>query len=163
MKKLTNIALAASALFMLAIPATSQASSLYKGEKTLGITGGFATHNHSGYAGAYFQYTFVPHVRIAPEIDYVFRRHDSSAVKIDCDVQFPFRLARGFNIYPLAGLAFNAWSNTGARNECRVGGNVGAGFDLYMTSNLKVSIQGKYSFLKDVDGAFVGLGVGYVF
>lgn len=129
----------------------------------LGISGGYATHNHSGYAGVYFQYTFKPHIRIAPEIDYVFRNHESSAVKIDCDMQFPFRLTRGFNIYPLAGLTFNAWNNVNSRSECRFGADVGAGFDLYMTGNLKIDIQAKYSFLKDVSGAYVGLGIGYVF
>lgn len=163
MKRQTNLLLWAAALISLACPLTAKASSLYKGEKALGITGGFATHNHSGYAGVYFQYTFVPHVRIAPEVDYVFKNDDDSAVAISCDMQFPFRLARGFNIYPLAGLTFNAWNHSNAGSECRFGGDFGAGFDLYLTGSLKLNLQAKYSLMQDTSGAFFGMGLGYVF
>lgn len=145
------------------IPVSVQASSLNKGEMTLGVKGGYASFNHSGTAGVFFQYTFAPHVRLSPEISCVFRNRDRSALAVSADMHFPFRMARGFNIYPLAGLTFNAWNYSNRSNMLRFGADVGAGLELYLTGNLKLNLQGKYSFMKDTSGAFASLGVGYVF
>lgn len=133
------------------------------GKAVLGIMGGFASYNSSGYASVYFQYRFASHVRIAPEIGCVFRNHDKSALLINADMHFPFRLSRGFNIYPLAGLTFNNWSERSNGNMLRLGADAGAGFDLYFTDNLKMNIQAKYSIMKDCSGTYVGLGLGYIF
>lgn len=141
----------------------ASASSLYKGEKTLGVSGGYASYNHGAFANVYFQYTFVPHVRIAPEIGYVIRNDNISGFEVSCDMQFPFRLSRGFNIYPLAGLVFNAWNNRMGENYNRFGADAGLGFELYITGSFKISLQGKYAFMKNTSGAFVGLSLGYVF
>ena len=80
------------------------------GEKALGFAGGFASYNDGGYGKIYFQYEIAPHVRLAPEMGYIFRNEDCSGFEFSFDVQFPFRLARGFSIYPLAGLTLNNWS-----------------------------------------------------
>ena len=53
--------------------AVSTDANAQRGEKTLGIAGGFATYNDGGFMDIYFQYSFANHVRIAPEIGYVFR------------------------------------------------------------------------------------------
>lgn len=134
-----------------------------KGEKTLGIMGGYASYNHSGFAGVYFQYTFAPHVRIAPDVSFVFRNDDRSALAISADMHFPFRVARGLSVYPLAGLTFNNWSHRGEGNYLKVGGNVGAGFDMYFTSNFKLTLQARFSVMDHTSGLFAGMGFGYVF
>lgn len=151
--------LTASSL-MTTAPASAQS---VRGEKTLGITGGYASYNHSGYAGVYFQYSFARHVRIATEVDYAIRNDHRSGLAISCDMHFPFRVARGINVYPLAGLTFNNWTYSGDGSSSRIGGEAGAGFDFYLTQNLKLTFQGKYSFMNDTSGAFAGIGVGYVF
>lgn len=145
------------------LPLQSRAGDSQRGEKTLGVMGGYASFNDSGYASLYFEYTFASHVRIAPEIGYVFRHNDKSAFTASVDMQFPFRLSRGFHIYPLAGLTFNNWNYASSSNKSRFGGDFGFGFDLYMTQNLKLNLQGKYSLMNDTSGAFVGLGMGYIF
>lgn len=132
-------------------------------EKTLGLSGGYASHNNSGFIGLYFHYNFFPHFRIAPEAGIVFRHEGDTGLILNADLQFPFRVARAFSIYPLAGVAFNNWSHHGEYSTSRVGVNAGAGFDLYLTSNLKFSVQGKYSFMKDTEGAYAGIGLGYIF
>ncbi|MDE6381895.1 MAG: hypothetical protein K2L57_03400, partial [Muribaculaceae bacterium] len=56
------------AILAAAFPSAVSARNLpVKGEKSLGVTAGYASYNNSGYAGVYFQYTFAQHVRIAPE------------------------------------------------------------------------------------------------
>ncbi len=138
-------------------------ASAQKGEKTLGVMGGFATYNNGGFTDLYFQYTFHPHIRGAADVGYVFRNDGRSAFAFDIDVQFPFRIVKGFGVYPLVGFTFNNWNYQHAGNAARAGANFGAGFDLYLTSNLKMTLQGKYSLMDDTSGGFFGLGLGYVF
>lgn len=157
-------------LAALACPAEASAQ---KGEKTLGFAAGYASYNGGGYADLYFQYTITPHVRLAPEIGYVFRSEGKSAFVCSVDVQLPFRLARGFNIYPLAGLTLNSWSYNhprhhdeewdGGAHATRGGFDIGGGFDICLTSQLKLNLQCKYSVMNDTGGCFLNLGIGYNF
>lgn len=146
-----------------ALLSVSSAASAQTGEKTIGISGGFATHNSGGFTEVYMHYTIVPHVRLAPDLGYVFRNEGKSAFVFDVDLHFPFRIARGFDIYPLAGFAFNNWSYQGGGHDTRCGMNIGGGFDVYLTKQLKLTLQGKYSMMNDTDGGFIGMGIGYNF
>lgn len=162
MKKLLRCVVMA----VVAVAATiglSTGASAQTGEKTIGIMGGFATHNSGGFTEVYMHYTIVPHVRLAPDLGYVFRSEGKSAFVFDVDLHFPFRIARGFNIYPLAGFAFNNWSYQGGGHATRCGMNIGGGFDIYLTKQLKLNLQGKYSMMNDTDGGFIGMGIGYNF
>ena len=141
----------------------AQTAEAQRGEKSLGIMGGFSTYNNGGYVGVDFQYTIVNHVRIAPDIGYSFRNDGKSAFLLDVDVHFPFRIAKGFAVYPLVGFTFNNWSYQGGGNASRAGANFGGGFDFYLTSNLKLTLQGKYPAMNETGGGFIGKGIGYVF
>lgn len=160
MKKITVLAIAIVAALGALMPIQANAQ---KGEKTLGLMGGFATYNNGGFTDVYFQYTFADHFRIAPDLGYVFRNDHKSAFVLDVDMHFPFRIARGFAVYPLAGFTFNNWSYKHGDSASRAGANFGAGFDLYLTSYLKLTLQGKYSLMNDTSGGFFGMGIGYVF
>ncbi|MCM1377236.1 MAG: hypothetical protein NC097_02865 [Clostridium sp.] len=161
MKKLFSI-LTVGIVVMIAAVFPQQACA-QRGEKTLGVAGGFATYNNGGYANLYFQYSVLNYLRIAPEIGYVFRNEGKSAFEMSVDVQFPFRLAKGFAVYPLAGVTFNNWSYRGGGHASRLGADFGGGFDIYLTSNLKLNLQGKYSMMNDTGGGFIDMGIGYVF
>lgn len=160
MKKKLKFIFATLTLITLFLPQAAQAQ---KGEKTLGLAGGFATYNNGGYADIYFQYSFANHVRLAPEIGYIFRNDGISGFEMSVDVQFPFKIARGLAVYPLAGFTFNNWDYSGWGHASRAGADFGAGFDIYMTSNLKLNIQGKYSVMNDTSGGFINMGIGYIF
>lgn len=151
------------ATVMIGALALPQQAVAQRGEKTLGVAGGFSTYNNGGYADIYFQYTFADHFRISPEIGYSFRNDGKSAFLMSVDMHFPFRIARGLGVYPLVGLTFNNWSYQGGGNASRAGADFGAGFDIYLTSNFKLTIQGKYSLMNDTSGGFIGMGFGYVF
>lgn len=141
----------------------SPATMAQRGQKSLSLSAGYASFNNSGYTDISFQYSFSKNVRIAPTIGYVYKKEGKSAFTINLDVQFPFKICQGIQIYPLTGVTFNDWTYKNDENLARFGLNAGAGVDLYITSNLKFSIQGKYSFMNDTDGAFGGIGIGYVF
>lgn len=160
MKKTTLFGIFALLFAAVMIPMEMSAQ---KGEKTLGISGGYASYNDGGYTDVYFQYTFADHFRIAPDIGYAFRSEGKSAFLLDVDMQFPFRIAKGFGAYPLVGFTYNNWNYRHGDNASRAGANFGAGFDIYLTSYLKLSLEGKYSLMNDTSGAFFGMGIGYVF
>lgn len=149
--------------FLTALILTSQSSYAHRGEKTLGVSGGFATYNTGGYATVYFQYSFAEHVRISPEVGYVFRNNGKSGFGASIDMHFPFRVAKAFKLYPLAGVTFNNWGFKNHDSMSRGGLDFGGGFDLYLTSQLKLTVQGKYSLMKDTGGGFFSMGLGYVF
>lgn len=132
-------------------------------EKTLGFAGGVATYNSGGYIDLYFQCDVAPHIRLAPEIGYIFRNEGKTGFEFSFDLQFPFRLARGFNVYPLTGFTLNSWTPRHGDTYTRVGADFGAGFDIYLTSQLKLSLQGKYSVMNDCSGGFFNMGIGYMF
>lgn len=163
MKKRFTFAISALAMLGAALLMPAEANAQSKGEKTLGLAGGFSTYNNGGYANIYFQYQLAQHVRLAPEIGYMFRNEGKSGFEISADVHFPFRLGRGFGIYPLVGLTLNNWSYSGDGHATRGGFDFGAGFDISLTSYLKLTLQGKYSLMNDTSGGFFNMGIGYVF
>lgn len=161
MKKLTcPLLLAFAILGSILFPVETKAE---KGEKSLGISGGYATYNNSGFANLFFQYSFTDHIRLAPEVGYVFRNEDKSAFEISTDLHFPFRIAKAVNVYPLVGLTYQNWHNYSGDNLSQFGGDFGGGFELYLTPNLKLNLEGKYSWLKRTSGGFFDLGVAYIF
>lgn len=151
------------AIAIIAVAGLSSPAFARKGEKTLGLSVGYASYNNSAYTNLSFQYSFSKHVRIAPALGYVFQNDRKSAYTFDIDIHFPFKVATGVKLYPLTGVTFNNWSDKGNGHLNRLGVDAGAGVDLYFTSNLKLSVQGKYSFMKNTSGAFAGVGIGYIF
>lgn len=160
MKKTTALAVAIVMALGIICPMQTMAQ---RGEKTLGIAGGFATYNNGGFVDVYFQYSFANHFRIAPDLGYAFRNEGKSAFLLDVDMHFPFRVAKAFSVYPLVGFTFNNWSYRYDGSASRAGANFGGGIELYLTSNLKLSLQGKYSLMNDTSGGFFDMGIGYVF
>lgn len=158
-----SLLISIATLLVGAAPCSVCGASPVRGEKTLGIVGGYATYNQGVYTDIFFQYTFVPHVRLSTDVGYVFRNDEKSAFEISLDMHFPFRIVSGLQIYPLAGVTFNNWNYKNAGNLYRFGADLGAGFDFYMTDYLKLTLQGKYSLMDKTSGAYFGLGIGYVF
>lgn len=134
-----------------------------RGDMTLGLGAGYTSANHSAYTDIYFRYTFAGHVRIAPSTGIVYKHEGASNFHFNIDMQFPFAVARGLQIYPLAGVAFNNWNYTGGDTYSRFGANLGGGIDLKFTRSLRLTIQANYTFMKHTDGVYVGAGIGYNF
>jgi len=163
MNRFRSLLLSIAALCVVSFSGEAYGASPVRGEKTLGVSGGYATYNHNAYADIFFQYTFVPHVRLSTDVGYVFRNDEKSAFEISLDMHFPFRIVSGLQVYPLVGVTFNNWNYQNEENASSFGADFGAGFDFYMTDYLKLTLQGKYSLMNKASGSFFGLGIGYVF
>ncbi len=115
----------------------------------------------------YFDYRFSDHFALSPNIDYVFRHNGTDAFIFNLDARFPFRVAPRFDVYPLIGVDYASWAyhshNDSSDRLNHLGFNFGAGCDYFCTPSLKLTFQGKYNAIKDVDSAYFWLGIGYVF
>jgi hypothetical protein len=158
---------------ILALAATLPSAAMEPaGNMSLGLRTGYVSQNESALAGLYFQYRFTPHFRLAPSADYVFRRNDRDALLLNLDAQVPFSLGTGrVAVYPLAGLNFSAWSHH-LKNDTsddvttrvsRFGVNVGAGAEFYVSSTLKLAIEGKFVGVKGYSCGEATVSIGYVF
>ncbi|MDE6346061.1 MAG: porin family protein [Muribaculaceae bacterium] len=160
----------------LAIPSVSAR------ENSMGIRVGFNTRNSSPAAGLWFQHEFAPHFRLAPNIDYIFRRNDTDALSINCNGQFPIHFggSGAFVFYPLAGLNYTSWnyhhnddpdisdsSSDGngdvTSRKNRFGFNAGAGLEYRVSPTLKLALEAKGTLVKSYSSATVTLSIGYVF
>lgn len=158
------------------------APSLTARENSMGVRAGFNTRNSSPVAGLWFQHEFAPHFRLAPNVDYIFRRNNTDALSINCNAQFPFRFGQSglFAVYPLGGLNYTSWNYhhdddpdtsdstydgkgdvTSRKN--RFGINAGAGIEYRATPTLKLALEAKGTFVKSYSSATVAVSIGYIF
>lgn len=135
------------------------------GEKAVGILAGYNSQNNSGIAGLYFQYRCNSWLRLSPDCQILIKHKDRSAFQFDGNAHFLINVFSKANIYPLVGLTYQNWKayNSGSSNKNRIGGNIGAGFEVMATSTLKVAVEGKYSAVKDFSAGNVFVSIGYVF
>lgn len=156
-----------------------------KGEKTFGVHAGYVSRNRSADVGLFFQYSFSRYFRLQPSADLIFRHQDRDAFTFDLNAQIPIDLGKeSFSLYPFAGLNFSSWNHhfgdifiegenpvdhwvdyipahTDRSNYFGV--NVGAGFDLKISSTMKISIEAGYTFVQSNSGVKILAGIGYVF
>ena len=152
-------------------PAAAQTS---RGEKSFGPRVGYVSRNSTALAGLAFQYSFSRHVRIAPEIDLIFRNRDMDGFGISFNTHFPISIdSKGrAAFYPVAGINFTSWSRHGISPDTnkdvsahlnRFGGNAGVGLEMKCTTTLKLNVEAKYTVMKTYPGAQVSAGIAYVF
>ncbi len=156
-------------VLMLGFEATAQVE---RGQKSFGPKAGFNTRNSSAIAGLTFDYAFSSHVRIAPSIGIAFRNKDRDALLIDIDMHFPISTSAKADFYPLAGVTYNSWSRHGIKPESHddvtthqnsFGLNAGAGWEIRLTSALRVGIEAKYTLVRhNPNGQFLAR-IAYVF
>lgn len=152
---------------------SAEAHNHQRGEKSFGPRLGYVTRNSSAYGGLAFEYQLSSVVRLAPRLGLIFRNKDLDGLKVDVDVQFPLDLAVGKAcFYPIAGVAFTSWNRHGERDENdkdvtthdnQWGLNAGLGFEYSVSRTLKLSVEGEYTFMKHLPGAFVTAGIAFCF
>lgn len=163
-----------------AVPQQAAAQS-YKGQKSVGLRGGFTTRNTTASAGLYFSYRFSEHFRFAPKVDYAFRHHGTDAFSFNFDCEMPISLdgiTGRVNFYPIAGLNYSTFTSRSATEEFislsdtyndssqrsnRFGMNLGAGIEFFATPTLRLAFEGKCTLIKQYTGGWFNISIGYVF
>lgn len=160
-----------AAAMMWAVMASSQSAMAQKGESTFGVFGGYTSTNESAVAGLFYQYNLTAGLRIAPQASCVFRHQNLDAFQADVNLHFPLRFTPDrAQLYPIAGLNFSSWTTHNVADDIdatnrrsRLGGNVGAGFQLKATPTLKIKIEGVYTLIKQYSSFSATVGIGYIF
>lgn len=163
-------------LVMLIATALSAGAQNEKGQKTFGLQGGYVTRNTSGAAGLEFTYSFSNHFRLAPSIDYIFSHNSTDGLIFNIDYQGPYSLnaSKTVNIFPIAGICYSSWhkkeknvpgdtSDDVSTRRNRFGINLGAGIEYYATPSLKLSLKGKFNWVKSANTGLFYVGISYVF
>ena len=152
-------------------PASAQTS---RGEKSFGPRAGYVSRNSTALAGLAFQYSFSRHVRIAPEIDLIFRNRDMDGFGISFNTHFPISIdSKGrAAFYPVAGINFTSWGLHGvspddakdvtSHTNC-IGLNAGAGIEYRVKQSLKLSLEARYTLMRHYPTAQVAAGIAFVF
>ena len=148
------------------VPTTMNAQ---RGEKSVGVFGGFNSETESGLAGVYFQYGCNSWLRLSPNMQVVFRKHNLGAFQINGNAHFVLPLGEAVNVYGIGGVTYQSWRYSEKKDKRednvtnRFGLAAGAGIELYCTKTLKLMAEGKYSFVKKHPSGDVFVGIGYVF
>lgn len=140
-------------------------------EKVFGVEIGYVSRNNSASGGLFFQYGIIPHLRLEADADIAFRHQNRDALMIDLNAHVPFSVARGVELYPLAGVNYSAWAlhlnDTGGKDvTTRKGGlglNVGGGLGLRVTRSLKLKVEASFTAVEKNNGARISAGIGYSF
>lgn len=159
---------------VLAICTSARGDGIERGQKTFGVRAGYATVSRAPMAGIEFSYAFSPHFVLAPNIDYVFRHNNLDGLLFNIDYNGPWCLSHDGRLYfyHILGINYASWS-TRETDESdtddvttrfnRVGLDFGAGFSLYVTPTLRLSLQGKFNWIKNYNTGLFNLGISYVF
>lgn len=160
------------------ISATSVSAQFSKGSKSVGVKTGYVTLNKTATAGIELQYTFSRHFVLAPSIDIIFRNENLDGMMFNLDYHGPWQLDTNgrWYFYHILGLNYASWSRhaTGAGDggdenddvtlrTNRFGLDFGAGVYYYVRPTLKLSLQGKFNWLKAHNTGLFNLGISYVF
>ena len=143
------------------------------GEKTFGITGGYATRNHSATAGLQLTYAFSRHFVLAPSVDYVFRNDDSDGILVNLDYHGPWQLDKEgrWDVYHILGINYASWTTHSkdadnkdvSERRGRAGFDFGLGFAYNVTPTLRLHVQGKFNWLAHRNTGLFNAGISYVF
>lgn len=146
-----------------------------KGEKTIGIELGYNTFNEAPATGIAFSYRFSRRLRVAPNVQYIFRKNHTDAFIFNCDIHVPFPVkASPVEFYPIAGISYASWNNrtSGTRTniiddvstrDSQFGLNLGGGVGIKCSGNLRLLIEGRYSFVRDYNTTMILAGIAYNF
>lgn len=166
-------------LLLSAFATQEMSAQLTKGQKSFGVKTGYITLNNTATAGIELQYAFNRHFVLAPSIDYVFHNEGLDGLLFNLDYHGPWQIDKKgrWYLYHIFGINYASWSThskaepsaEGANDDDvttrfnRIGLNFGAGIDMYVSPSLKLSLQGKFNWIKDHNTGIFNLGISYVF
>jgi len=163
-------AMAATSLFA----SSDLSAEVKRGQKTFGVSAGYVTLNKSGSAGLNFSYAFSRYFVLAPSVEYVFRNQNLDGMLFNIDYHGPWQLAASdkWFIYHIIGVNYGSWSSHTIDPESNddvttrksyPGLNFGAGVAYNVKPSLRLTVQGKFNWLKHHNTGLFNIGISYVF
>ena len=154
-------------------PLNPESADEFTGQKSLGLQAGYITYNQSALAGIEFTYRFNRHLRLAPNVGYVFRHDNTDALMINLNAQVPIPIGQKWEIFPLAGINYSSWNHhsgdtPGSHDDVgtrvsRFGINLGAGIGMAVTPTLGLGLTADYILIKEFHGCNILAKIAYRF
>lgn len=141
-------------------------------EKSLGVSLGYLTKNHSCIGGLHFDYRVARPLRLALDAQYAFRHKGTDAYDFNFNVEVPFTFSR-VTVYPLIGLGLWCWNKADydpvtdddvTHRDTRMAFNLGAGVDYRIKPSLKLTLRGMSSMMTHhYTTGVIQMGIAFVF
>lgn len=151
----------------IAVAALASSAQVHRGQKSVGLRGGYVTRNHSGMVGLGLTYALSSRVRLAPAVGYAYKHQGEDAFLFSLDAQYIVPLSSRVSVYPLAGVEFSSWNYPGtndtSQRTTRLGMDVGAGAEYYATPSLRLSLEARYDWVRRFDTGLFMAGISFVF
>ena len=135
----------------------------------------YGTKIESLGVGLRAQYGFIDRFRGVLEYKYYIDRHNLSAWGVTADTHYVLGISNSnFAFYPIAGVSLSRWTNDTGRadipnterhkdSDNRIGLNLGLGFQIGLSENTFLQIEGKEALIKNYSQFVISAGFMYQF
>lgn len=134
-----------------------------KGDTSVGFNVGYAFDTENALFGLDLRHNLTNEFRLAPSMTYLAKNQGISALMLDLNAHYVFKLNDQFGFYPLGGLNLSFWNPGGDDTLTRFGVNIGLGAEVYATEQVSVALETRYNIVKDIDQALMAVRIGYKF
>lgn len=143
----------------LAFAVMAAAGMLAQGNMSVGVDYNYSTKGGTSGLGVQLEYEFVKNFRVAPELIYSFSSGDHGHVtNVNLNLQYVVGTASGFNLYPMAGLAY---VNGDGADNC--GMNLGCGAEYALSSGFSIYTEQTFQMVKHATRFIPAFGVKFSF
>lgn len=150
------------ALLLVASLAMLCAGAVERPPLAIGFTYNYATEYKQSGFGLKLQGRVGHHLRIEPEMIYMFENKDVTTLHLNLNVHYVMPMASRLNIYPFAGLGYSHWGYVGP-NSNRWGLNLGAGVEYNLGRNWEFLGELRLQAVKSETQVLTTLGLKYNF
>ena len=145
-----------------------------KGEKSIGLRGGYDVDNGNFGAGIQLNYNLTNHLRVAPNFNYFFEKDGFTTYDANIDFQYLIPITQRLKLYPIVGasmihgktetsITIDGSKKTVTNKDTEFGANLGAGVQFDFCKRWFVHADYTYKWMSNLDRSNVALGVGWKF
>ena len=138
---------------------------------SLGANFVYASKHSQKGIGINYKINFTENFRVSPEFQYFFSNNKFKAWDANANLEYTIPIIENCNVYPLAGFSYSHWTermnvpnvDKAANTYDRIGGNLGAGIEYYVSSNIAINAEIRAQIMKNFSQCVIGVGARYLF
>ncbi len=138
---------------------------------SLGANFVYASKHSQKGIGINYKINFTDNFRVSPEFQYFFSNNKFKAWDANANLEYTIPIIENCNVYPLVGFSYSHWTermnvpnvDKAANTYDRIGGNLGAGIEYYVSSNIAINAEIRAQIMKNFSQCVIGVGARYLF
>ena len=155
---------------MLAVASIVSASATDFGT-SLGVNFLYGSKHSQKGIGVNYKINFSENFRISPEFQYYFSNNHFKAWDANANLEYTFPIMERCNVYPIVGFSYSHWTervnmpgvDKAANTDDRIGGNLGAGIEYYVSDNVAIAAEVRAQIFKQYSQCVLCIGARYIF